>query len=128
MKITDDAINTTDLVISVAVVYLAFIYHFESNNPQQDMNYGSALGASLMSFTIGGVAYWIARLRKSNYSKSIFMATSVFITGISIAGMNGYSLTGKPENYEQCMLETMKGQDRAMYSIAAKECRRLHPR
>lgn len=127
MKITDDSINTTKIVVSITCVYLAFMLHYESKSPQQDMNYVSAIGASFVPVALAGAAYWIARLSKSNYSKAIFLATAIGITAMSIAGMKGYSLSGKPKNFEQCMLEIMKGQDRAMYSLAAKECRRLHP-
>ena len=127
MKFTDDAIDTTKIVASIACVYLSFMIQFESKSPQGDMNYISAVGASAVPIMVALIAGWIARLRKSVYSKAIFICTMIVVATASIAGMQGYSLSSSPKNYEQCMLDSMKGQDRSMYSIASRECRRLHP-
>ena len=42
-------------------------------------------------------------------------------------GQNGVSLFGKSGNYEECLLESMKGQLAGMFSYAKKACEIKHP-
>lgn len=122
----DDVKFTNGKAALIALAcYLVFVIYLETNNPSSDSNIVFALGATAAIALISAIPLGIAWLSKSSYKRLIFSSCMLMLSLFSIAGMSGFDLTGKPESFEQCMLQKMKGQPRSMQGFAATECRRI---
>jgi hypothetical protein len=124
----DTKITKGKVGLAFAASYLMFMLHAESASPENPANYLVALGGAIAVSLIAAIPALISQAIKPNYKKLVYMISLILLTLISIAGQAGYSMPGfGPDNFEQCMLKTMKGQPQSMQPFAVKECRRQFP-
>ena len=124
----DTKITKGKLGLAIAASYLMFMFYAESVSPENPANYLVALGSAAAISLIAAIPAFIAYAIKSNYKKLTYIISLILLTTISIAGQGGYSMPSfGPDNFEQCMLQIMKGQPQSMQPFAVKECRRQFP-
>ena len=118
-----------NLLFAVAIV---FTLNFGNYNEFLDIDsYGilirfiSTVGFILPATLVGSITFFC--LRKKEYRKKSFVITFWIAFSLSLIGSNGLSLLAKSGNYDDCMLETMKGQSEKMTSYARRSCERKYP-
>ena len=124
----DSKLTKGKLLLAGIASYLVFMLYAESTSPGDPANYLVALGSALAVSLIATIPAFIAHTFKSRYKKLTYIISLALLSFMSVAGQAGLSLPGLgPENFEQCMLRTMKGQPQSMQPFAARECRRQFP-
>lgn len=128
-KITDENLGAGHIVTALVASFASFAgFHFSQlGGDNADIVYEMAAGSLFAMAVASIIPTLIAWIIKPKYKTITYIVSVLVFSGMSIAGQSGINLTGSPRNFEQCMIDKMKGQPANMGAIVTKECRRLFP-
>lgn len=127
MELKDNNLSWKHVTAAFVASWVMFLVFMPKDplgmNDEAVMAMGSVFVIALVSMVPFGVAHFMKRGR----SKITFIASLLLLTTISLLGQLGFGINKGPENFDQCLIEEMRGQPASMGAVVTRECRRRFP-
>lgn len=123
--LSEKAATILMIVIALTVILLMLNHYTDSDLSDEALiqaYFPTALGAAFVPVAIGVIAFFAAK--KTAFPRLIMvLTTAVVATAAVIGNSDGY----QSGSYDECMLDLMEDQDKAMYRHAGSICEYRYP-